>query len=111
MNLLAGVLIFVACVYSGLGIDNYYKSKVTALKEFLSFINFTLSEISFLKTNILELIKKYDRLYPSKLSKALVTIENPVAVEAEEVNIYSLNEREKSLILCFIRIYKTEHRA
>ncbi len=103
MNFLAGVLILIACCYGGYGIDNFYKCKLTTIKDFLSFINFTLTEISYLKTSMPNVIEKYHKNYPSKLSKALKTIENPQTADNQSININFLSENEKTLILSFIR--------
>jgi stage III sporulation protein AB len=103
MNFVAGILIVIACTYIGIGFDNFYKSKIKILKDFSSFIDFAVAEISYLKTDLFSLINKNSNLNPSKFSRALLTINNPVDFSTENLSLGILNLSEKNLIISFIK--------
>ena len=103
MNLLAGTLIFIACTYIGIGIDNFYKTKVKILGEFIEFIDFTLTEINYLKTDMLAIIKKYNHTRSTKLSNALKSLNNPLNARCENFSISYLTYEDKQQIISFIK--------
>ena len=103
MNILAGSLIFLSLTYIGFGIENYYKMKVQVFYEFLDFIDFANNEISYLKTDIISLIKKFHTNYSSKFSESLLKIENPNKFSIENYNIFYLSNNEKQMIITFIQ--------
>lgn len=103
MNFVAGILIVIAFTYIGIGIDNFYKTKINILNEFCEFIQFAQSEICYLKTNIIEVTKKYNSIYGSRLSIALNEIKNPVEIKAEDLRLVMFTPKEKQLFVTFIQ--------
>ncbi|MDD4316660.1 MAG: stage III sporulation protein AB [Clostridia bacterium] len=102
MNFVAGILIVIACTYAGIGIDGYYKTKIAVLREFLDFIDFALTEITFMKTDVVSLVKKY-ALKQSRLSNALSAINNPCEAEVGNLALVWLTAGEKALVLDFVK--------
>lgn len=103
MNFVAGILIVIAFTYIGIGIDNFYKTKIAILSEFCEFIQFAQSEICYLKTNIIDVTKKYNLLTSTKLSLAFTEIKNPVLVKPEDIHMAMFSAKEKQLFITFIQ--------
>lgn len=103
MNFVAGILIVIACTYIGIGFDSFYKNKIKILKDFSTFIDFSVAEISYLKTDIPSLLTKNNQMNSCRLSKALMSIDNPIDFNSQQLCISMLNLSEKELIVNYIK--------
>ncbi len=103
MNYVAGILIVIACTYMGFGYNNYYVAKLNIIKDFSTFIDFAIAEIAYLRTDLFGLIDKYNKMNPSVLSRALLSVDNPTMFGAEKLKLALLNNKEKQLVVTFIK--------
>lgn len=103
MNFVAGILIVIAFTFIGFGYDNYCIARLNIIKDFSNFIDFSIAEIAYLKTDLLSLITKYDNLQSSTLSKALLTVKNPTLLYVDDLKLSLLTASEKQLIVLFIK--------
>lgn len=65
------IIIVVLLGYLGYGLEKYYKTRLTILKDYRDFIIFTERETDFLKSNIEQIVEKYP--YKSAYLQNLLT--------------------------------------
>ncbi|MBR2481085.1 MAG: hypothetical protein IKB56_07270 [Clostridia bacterium] len=71
IKIVLAIVIVVLLGYIGYGIEKYYKTRLKILLDYKNFIAFVRRETDFFKSNVEELIEKYD--YSTEYLKALLT--------------------------------------
>ena len=71
IKIVLAIVIVVLLGYIGYGIEKYYKTRLKILFDYKNFIDFVRRETDFFKSNVEELIEKYD--YSTEYLKALLT--------------------------------------
>ena len=91
------IIIVVLVGYLGYGIEKFYKTRLKILLDFKNFIKYAERETAFLKTNVDELVGKFENS-TDELKKILLC-----ALEKEEIKVSKvLNEQCKKEIISFI---------
>lgn len=97
IKIVLSIIVVVLLGYLGYGIEKYYKIRLKILNDYKNFINYVSRETDFYKSNLIELIDKYE--YNSRhLKDLLVSIRDDTKID----NIF-LNKSIISNINSFIR--------
>lgn len=78
VKIVLGIIIVLLVGYLGFCIEKYYKTRLNIIKEYKKFIEFAERETEFLKTNVEDLIKKFNFTYAElkKIVSSPITGEN-----------------------------------
>ncbi|MDR1906554.1 MAG: stage III sporulation protein AB [Clostridiales bacterium] len=69
LSIAAGAALFVACLYGGVGIKHYYKTRAEYFARINDFCNLLIDEISNLKTPLIKILENFAFLKKDELSK------------------------------------------
>ncbi len=107
IKIVLGIIIVILVGYIGYCIEKYYKARLGIIREYESFIFFAERETEFLKTNVEELISKFEFTY-NELKKVISSTINGESIK----DCLHLNDKLKSEIATFIsEITKCDYRS
>lgn len=86
LNVIGGILIFVASCLAGVSVGNAYKQKITILTDFLKFVRFCKADITYLRLNVGETITKFCEENKGMFSNRLLGYTNVSTLKIERIS-------------------------
>ena len=101
MKIILIAILFSSVSFLGFQISKVYSNKERFYLELNNFVNYLISEISFLKTDLVKISENYN-CTNSVFSEFLNNLKNKLLFETEYKNIDLLNENENLIIKNFV---------